>query len=209
MGYIPAKVETALRYNNGIIYIESKPKTKWLRLIRRHPMADNDLQKGILDLIKVLDKGISMERNAQIFYGTAARNTKAPQGKKMYEWLVNFERNHESNLLAKRKELLQHPAMRSTPVPLLDISTLSEAATPDDLPPEPSDVDVLRVAIDGERKAYAFYNRKLTHAADEHLKTMFQTMAREEDKHIKILSEMRRRLQIDGIWSDLEAFEEK
>ena len=172
-------------------------------------MAESETRKGILELIKVLDKGISMERNAQIFYGTAARNTKAQQGKRMYDWLVNFERNHETNLMAKRKELLQHPAMQGYPTPLLETSTLSEASQPDDLPPIPSDVDVLKVAIESEQKAYAFYSRKLTHAADEHLRTMFQTMAREEDKHIKILSEMRRRLQIEGIWSDLEAFEEK
>jgi len=172
-------------------------------------MADDDLQKGILDLIKILDKGISMERNAQIFYSNAARATKAPQGKKMYEWLVNFEKNHESNLMAKRKELLQHPAIRGATPPALDVSTISEAIASTDLPPEPSDVDVLRVAIENEKKAYSFYTRKLTHAADEHLKTMFQTMAREEDKHIRILSEMRRRLQIEGIWSDLEAFDDK
>ena len=77
-----------------------------------------------------------------------------------------------------------------------------------ELPPKPSDVDVLKLAIEGERKAYTFYSRKFTHAAQDTVKTMFETMANEEDRHIKILTEMRRHLQIEGIWGDLEAIDE-
>jgi rubrerythrin len=168
-------------------------------------MAAESMKDGILELIKIIDKAIMMEHNAQAFYRTAGRNTGSAEGKKMFEWLVNFEANHEAKLQAKRDELLSLPDMKDVePPPLDEESKLSEASTVSNLPPKPSDVDVLRVAIEGEQRAYAYYNRKFTHAADEHIKTMFQTMAKEEERHIKILSEMRRHLQVEGIWMDLE-----
>lgn len=168
-------------------------------------MGSDEMHEQILELIKILDKGIMMEHNAQAFYRTAASNTGSPQGKKMFEWLVNFEANHEEKLMAKREELLGHPDMKGVkPPPLDEDYKISEASSLSSLPPKPSDVDVLKVAIEGEQRAYAFYTRKFTHAASESVKTMFETMAKEEEKHIKILSEMRRHIQVEGIWMDLE-----
>ncbi len=168
-------------------------------------MTPDNMKDRILELIKIIDKAIMMEHNAQAFYRTASRNTQSPEGKKMFEWLVGFEANHEAKLQAKRDELLTLPPMEGVaPPPLDEDFLLSEASQGTKLPPKPSDVDVLKLAIEGEQRAYSFYNRKFTHAADDHIKTMFQTMANEEERHIKILSEMRRHLQVEGIWMDLE-----
>jgi rubrerythrin len=165
-------------------------------------MVADELRDSILDLVKILDKGIAMEHHAQVFYKNAATKTTSPQGKKTYEWLVDFETNHEEKLRDKRAELLAHPSMKGVKPPPFDQRMfLSEAAAKTTLAPNATDVDVLRIALDNEERAYAFFTRKLKHSQEGHIKKMFETMAAEEEKHIKILTEIRRRLQIEGIWA--------
>ncbi len=172
-------------------------------------MSDDELRKGILELARILDKGIAMEHGAHIYYSMAAQRSPTVEGKKMFQWLADFELNHEDKLRRKKQELLEHPEMKGVSHPPLDKEyTLSEGGESIDLPPEPSETDILRLAIMNEKIAYAFYQRKLTHAADDSLRTMFETFAREEEKHIKILSELRQRLMIDGLWGDVDAFED-
>jgi len=171
-------------------------------------MSD-ELRNAILELIKVIDKAISMEHNAHIYYSMWSQKSPSAEGRKMFQWLASFEANHEDNLRRKREELLNHKAMKGiSPPPMDEEYNISEAGRSGGLPPEPSETDVLKLAILNERKAYAFYQRKLTHAADDGLKTMFETFAKEEEKHIRILSEMRQRLQTDGLWGDIDAFED-
>ena len=171
-------------------------------------MSD-ELKNAIIDLIKVIDKAISMEHSAHIYYAMWSQKSPSPEGRKMFQWLADFEANHEDNLRRKREELLNHPVMKGvSPPPLDDEYSVSEAGKSTGLPPEPSETDVLKLAIMNESKAYAFYQRKLTHAADDGLKKMFETFAKEEEKHIRILSEMRQRLLTDGLWGDVDAFED-
>ena len=171
-------------------------------------MVSDDVREGILELIKILDKGIAMEHHAQDFYRNASKKTVSLQGKKMYDWLVEFEVNHEEKLRGKKKELLEHPAMKGAKPPPFDMDKLlSEASANTKLPVNPTDIDILHIAIENEERALAFFTRKFTHAQGEHLKTMFETMAAEEDKHLRILTDIRRRLQIEGIWADYDKIE--
>ena len=171
-------------------------------------MAVDELREGIIDLIKILDKGIAMEHHAQEFYKKAVKKTDSPQGKEMFEWLVRFEVNHEQKLREKKAEILSHPAMKGVkPPPSEQRMFLSEANARTKLAPDATDVDILHIAIENEERAYAFFTRKFTHAQEDHIKTMFETLAAEEEKHLKILTELRRRLQIDGIWGDYKEME--
>jgi rubrerythrin len=172
-------------------------------------MNDEELKEGILELIKTLDKGIRMERNANRFYAAAASNSPTPEGKTIFNWLAEWEAGHAEKLSQKREQLLAHPSMKGViPPPLDEDYQLSEAGWSVELPPKPSDIDILKMAMINERKAYAFFQRKLTRAAEEGLKTLWDTLAREEEKHIKILGDLRQRLMIDGLWGDIEAIQQ-
>ena len=170
-------------------------------------MTDEISRQELIELAKVLSKGIMMEHNAHSFYSMMAMKTTSRDGRKMYEWLANFEEGHAAKLREKRDELLKHPAMQGYRSEVLaEDAHLSEARDAEEEPSaEQSDGEVLMEAIGNEQKAVAFYRRKFSGAADQSLKDMFETMARDEERHIKILTDMHRHLQIEGIWGDLDA----
>ena len=171
-------------------------------------MVSEDVRDGIIDLIKILDKGIAMKHHVQDFYRHASEKIRSVHGRKMFDWLVEFKANHEQKLREKRKELLEHPALEGFKPPPIDMDKLlSEVSLNTILPANPTDVDILHLAMENEERAFAFFTRKSTHSHYEHIKTMFETMAAEEEKHIKILTDIRRRLQIEGVWGDYKDME--
>ena len=170
-------------------------------------MEDAELREEIQKLIKVVDKAVMMERNAQIFYLQAARRVNAVEGKKMFEWLAQFEANHESRLMARRKDLFSHPTMAGVTTYPVEEGSLSEAK-PVNVPAEPSDTEVLMIAIENEQIAKAYYEAEAEHSVDEELKITLKRMAADEDRHTKILSEQLKHIQVDRFWMDLAAFDE-
>ncbi len=170
-------------------------------------MTGNELLDDILSHLKILTNAAEMERQAQVFYSEAAMRCKSPEGKKMLRWLAEFEKSHEARLLEQKSKLEKHPLMKGMKSPRLeeDYAT-SEASSLAGLPPKPSETDILKAAIINETKIYAFYQRKLTHAASDELKDVWEKMAADENRHIVILSEMRQRLINNKMWGDVDAY---
>jgi len=170
-------------------------------------MAGDELVNSLLEMIRILNKGIAMERHARDFYAGAARRTESVAGKKMFEWLAAFEVGHKTRLEAKREELLRHPELRGVDIPALGDFDVSEAYTGKDISPGVSDTEVLKIALENEKRAYSFFQKKLTFADDPQLEEMFRQMAGEEEKHMKIIEEQIKHLRLNHIWADLEDLE--
>lgn len=170
-------------------------------------MGEDEIRESILALIKVIDKGISMERHAVDFYSSAAERTRSPEGRKMFAWLAQFESGHLDRLRKKREELLSHESVGSMPHPPEEDHDLSEASEEARLPENPTDIDVLKAAIANERRAYSYYERRLTHASDDSVRAMLKGMAQDEAKHIEILTDQLRSLQTDRLWITFEEIE--
>ncbi len=167
-------------------------------------MNPKDLKESLIKVVRLLDKGIAMEMHARDFYAAAARKTGSPQGRKLFEWLAQFEVGHKARLEGKRKEILSHPALKGVETKEVGDYDVSEADESVALPSNPTDIDILKIALENERRAYAFYQKKITFSTDALLKEMFNTMAREEERHIKILSDQRKHLEVNRIWGDLQ-----
>jgi rubrerythrin len=171
-------------------------------------MHDVNPQETLLKLVRVIDKAIGMERNAQIFYRNAAQKVESVEGKKMFQWLASFESGHEARLMIRRKELFAHPSMEAIPQYAIDeVAELSEAR-PIELPESPSDIDVLMIGIQNEVTAQSYYQLKAQYMSDDSLKNTFERMAQEEERHVRILSEQLKHLQVEEFWLDLAAFDE-
>jgi len=171
-------------------------------------MVNEDLKQSLVNVVRLLDKGISMERNARDFYSGAARNTKSKAGKKLFEWLAQFEVGHKNRLEAKKQEILEHPALKGVDIPKLGNYEVSEASEGSKLSTDATDIEILKMAIENEKRAYSFFQKKITHTDDELLVAMFETMSGEEEKHIKILQDQLHRLQIDHIWGTMDDIEQ-
>jgi len=170
-------------------------------------MEREELKESLLKVLRLLDKGIAMERNARDFYALAARKTKSPDGKKLYDWLANFEIGHKKRLEAKAKQIMKHKALKGVEVPPLGEFDVSEASWKDAFPENPTDSDILKMAIGNEKRGYSFYQKKITFTEDEVLLRMLQTLAGEEERHIQILTEQLKALKENRIWLTMDEIE--
>ncbi len=167
----------------------------------------DNLTDTLVKIIRTLDKGIIMERNARNFYAAAARVTKSDEGRKLFEWLANFEVGHKHRLEAKREEILHHPALEGVEIQALGEYKVSEADWNPNLSDNSSDQEILKLALENEKRAYTFFQKKITIAQDELMKQLFETLAREEEKHMEILNEQLKSITMKDRWVTFEEIE--
>jgi len=167
-------------------------------------MTQDDVRESILDIIKTLDKAISMEKHARDFYADAARRTDSEQGKKMFNWLAQFESGHKSRLEAKRNDFTAHSSLKDADVSGPDEYDLSETGGPIKVPENPTDLDILKIGLENEMKAYSYYQRKMTHSADDSVRHLLDTLAKDEEKHMKILRDQIDHLEVNRMWTEME-----
>ena len=154
-------------------------------------------------MIKVLDKAIQMEKNASAFYSAAASKVNSREGKKMFDWLSKFEQSHLMKLEKEKKVLLRHDSMAGYKVENKSGDTgLSEADESSVIKPETSDEEILKRAIYSERKAYSFYQRKMTATENPSVRKLLGEFSKEEDKHIRILNEQLKSIRTDRLWKE-------
>ncbi len=170
-------------------------------------MDSGNIKESLLQVIRMLDKGIAMERNARNFYAAAARKSGSETGRRMFEWLAQFEIGHKARLEARREEILTHPALKGVDIPALGDYEVSETNEAIEMLDSYSDADILAIAIENEKRAYSFYQKKITYSDDLILLQMLETMAGEEDKHIKILTEQLNNIKLNQMWGEMEDLE--
>jgi rubrerythrin len=171
-------------------------------------LPNQDIKDALTAIIKILNKGIMMEHNARTFYLDAAAKTKSTEGKKLLEWLADFETGHEARLTAKKNELASHPAMSGVHIEPLADYKVSETGGSLRLLAEPSETDILKVAIENEKKAYTFFQKKVSFSENPTVENLFKEMAHEEERHIEILNEQLKSLRIKNLWIDMQEFDD-
>ncbi len=171
-------------------------------------MAEEYTKEILLQLVRALSKAVSMEQNAQNFYAQAAEKTKSPEGEKMFNWLSQFEEAHEKRLTSRVNALLNHPLLAGESIPDIGIFNVSETKDLEDVSKIKTEIDVLIIALQNEKRAYIFYQKKLTLARDEPTRQLFEDLSRDEEKHMKILDDQLHSLKMNKLYKDLEDFQE-
>lgn len=171
-------------------------------------MVENTIET-ILALIKIIDKGIMMETNAREFYLKAALKVSSKEGREMLRWLAEFEEGHKLRLLNKRQQLLNHPIMMNEPVPGIPNLALSEASNEVIIGTDASDIQILKIALENEKRAYSFFQRKITYSDDPSTRTLFEEMANDENRHMRIIREQIDHIKRTKMWADFKEYEDK
>ncbi|HEX9743801.1 MAG TPA: ferritin family protein [bacterium] len=147
-------------------------------------------RKQILDMIKVLDKAINLEYNAQRFYANLALTVLKPQCREIFDWLSDFEGKHYKKLMRIRNN---YSASRQVKGQVPDVKLTNEAEEMAGLfkevvcMPAP---EILKTAIENEKISYGYYQRKVTHASDPEVRDTFSQAAEEENMHILVLQKL-------------------
>jgi len=169
-------------------------------------MDQDNAKEKVLEQLKIIDKAINLEKNAQVFYAHASEHVDSVEGKKTFRWLADFEASHESKLMSKRREVLEDPSLAGSDPPRLNLDLeISESGSGTTFDPGISDIDILILALDNEKRAKAFYERKSAHLTDGPLKELMMLFAREEDKHIRIIQGQIDHVEVNRKWATLES----
>jgi rubrerythrin len=151
--------------------------------------------------IKAIQVAIEAEKNAYQTYSKAAKKTKNPKGRDMFEQLSEFEMNHYQRL----KTLLQSLQEKGEWI-LYQGATLKKKTIPFKMQKpkgqeQLTDMDALKIAVREEKKAHAYYRSMAELTKDPRGKDMYKRLADEEALHEKLLNDQYYSLHNTGVWS--------
>jgi len=152
--------------------------------------------------LKAIRGAMEAEKNAYQAYARAAKMTKNPRGKEMFQQLSEFEVNHYTKLKDLLKSLQEKgewilyagTSLKKKKIPL-------KVATPPKGQEQLTDMDALKIGIREEKKAEATYRSMAELAKDPRGKDMYKRLAEEESLHEKILNDQYYSLHNTGVWS--------
>lgn len=151
--------------------------------------------------IKAIRVAMKAERDAFQTYLKAAKQSKNPKGKDMFQQLSDFELNHFKKLKALLKSLREKGEwivyegtnLKEKRIPL----KTEEPKDQDQL----TDMDALKMATREEKKAQVYYRSMAELTKDLRGKEMYKRLANEEELHEKLLNDQFYSLHNKGIWS--------
>ena len=133
---------------------------------------------------------IATERSGLEFYSRAARMTKNPRGRRVFQKLADEERDHLSTLEARYRRLLaQDPQLESRPTFLFFKGAANGlfAAGADEIEKGVDDRQALKIGIRCERMSHQFFKRYGGRFEDSEGKQIFLEFADEERRHLDLL----------------------
>jgi rubrerythrin/predicted RNA-binding Zn-ribbon protein involved in translation (DUF1610 family) len=151
--------------------------------------------------IKAVEMAMEAEKNAYQNYSKAAKKTKNPKGRDMFQQLSEFEMNHYQklkNLLKSLQEkgewiLYGGTSLKKKTIPLKVAKPKGQEQL--------TDMDALKIAIREEKKAQAHYRSMAELTKDPRGRDMYKRLADEEALHEKLLNDQYYSLHNTGLWS--------
>jgi rubrerythrin len=151
--------------------------------------------------IKAIRVAMEAEKDAYQNYSKAAKKTKNPKGKDMFQQLSEFEMNHYQKLKELLKSLQEKgewilysgTSLKKKMIPL----KVEKAKGQEQL----TDMDALKMAIREEKKAQTYYRLMAELAKDPRGRDMYKRLADEEALHEKVLNDQYYSLHNTGVWS--------
>jgi rubrerythrin len=151
--------------------------------------------------IKALKVAIEAENNAAQSYSKAAKKTRNPKGREMFQQLSEFEMNHYQKLkdllksLQEKGEwiLYEGTSLKKKSIPLKTEKPKGQEQL--------TDMDALKIAIKEEKKAQAYYRSMAELTDDPRGRDMYKRLASEEALHEKLLNDQYYSLHNTGLWS--------
>jgi rubrerythrin len=150
---------------------------------------------------EAIKMAMEAEKDAYQAYSKAAKMTKNPKGRDMFQQLSEFEMNHYQKLkeLSKSLEekgewiLYSGTSFKKKSIPIkIEKPKGQEQLT---------DMDALKIAVREEKKAQVFYRSMAELTKDPRGRDMYKRLAGEEALHEKVLNDQYYSLHNTGVWS--------
>jgi len=147
-----------------------------------------------------LEMAMKMEKDAIMFYSEAARKTKYPVGKKMFDTITEDEKRHLEMISQIIKGLNVTPKDVS---PMKNVKTVFESMKNEMMKKVEASADELeafKVAMRMEQEGMEFYKKMLAGAKKEKEKALLEKLIQEEQQHYAIFANTYQFLAETGNW---------
>ena len=151
--------------------------------------------------IKALKLAIEAEKDAYQAYLKAAKRTKNPKGRDMFQQLSEFEMNHFQKLNGLLKSLQEKGEWILYDGTSLKKKKIVLKAQKPQGQEQLTDMDALKIAVREEKKAQVYYRSMAELTKDPRGRDMYKRLAGEEALHEKLLNDQYYSLHNTGIWS--------
>jgi len=172
---------------------------------RKNKMACKDCGQDLPSTgredVKAVQAAMEAEREAYQFYAKAAKMTKDPKGRDMFQQLSEFEMNHFKKLQDLARSLKEKGEWILYEGTSLKRRTIPGKVEKGKGREQLTDLDALKMAIREEKKAQSYYRSMAELTKDPRGKNMYKRLAEEEALHEKVLNDEFYSLQNTGVWS--------
>ncbi|MEO0199408.1 MAG: ferritin family protein [candidate division WOR-3 bacterium] len=157
-----------------------------------------------------LDLAMDIEKDSIFRYLEIARKTKDTSGKNMFITLAMEEVKHLLILSEARQIVEEEVHLKPLEVPKSEI----EGVLPDIIKREKkkhgkselNELDALEIALEHEKKAMDFYEKKSVEMTDETLKNLFKRLYEMERGHYELIMAQLDYIKGTGFWFDMPEF---
>ncbi len=150
--------------------------------------------------MNALEMAMKMETDAISFYTEAARKTKYPAGKKMFQAITEDEKRH----LEMISQIVKGLRITIKDVsPLKNVKTIFEAMKDEMMQKVEATTDELeafKIAMNMEKEGVEFYKKTLAEAKGEKERALLERLIVEEEQHYAIFSNTYQFLANTGSW---------
>lgn len=150
--------------------------------------------------MNALDVARKMETDAIRFYSEAARKVSCATGRKMFEAIVEDEKNHlviidriAKGMNLTPQEMTPLKRVKTVFASMKDEMMKKAASCADDL-------EALKIAMQMEKEGESFYKKSLDAATTDKEQALFQRLIDEERQHYAIFSNTYSHLSDTGNW---------
>ncbi|HEY3346307.1 MAG TPA: ferritin family protein [Nitrospirota bacterium] len=157
-----------------------------------------------MNIESVIKTAIKMEEEGYDFYKKSASCSASATGKKMFDFLADYELRHKVILEGMLRSAI--PAVRDIEIPLpkaalKNVFADSQDRLEEDVCVSQDDVDALTFAMGKETDSFRMYSDAAESSSDPNAKAVFERIALEEKEHYDILEQTRYFLTENKIWS--------
>ena len=155
------------------------------------------MEEETMNAIEIAKK---METDAIQFYTEAARKTRYPAGKKMFEAVAEDEKHHLEMISQVIKGLHITP---KDVTPMKRVKTVFESLKGEmmqKIEASKDELEAFKIAMQMEKEGEAFYKKALAAAKTEKEKALFQRLIQEEEQHYAMFANTYQFLSDTGNW---------
>jgi rubrerythrin len=155
------------------------------------------MNDDVRECLEILDKAVKFEETGMAFFLDRAENAPSEMERNLFRSLAEDEKGHKAYLLKIKGQLLatnnpdemepdeddgHHRSVRE-----IFEQALEQASDP--YQAEPTELEIIKGAMDVERKGYTMYSAAVETVSSERAKDIFRHLAREEQHHYSLLKD--------------------